>query len=244
MDAPQPPATDHRDMVAHEALISDQLHLLGHDIDRNGLVETPQRVACVDMEHFTPIDDPIAEAARHLKPFDAPTNPSLVAVHCSFSAFCEHHLLPFFGTAQVVYLPQEQITGLSKISRVVTSLCQRPQIQERITSETAEVMMRLSPVGVIVDLVAEYTCMRVRGVTDACASTRTRAVVGAFKTDGDLRNQALAMLDQGVGCGDDSRARQISRSPPTTRLCGQVRLGARPHLARRIHGRGRRLPAR
>ena len=190
-------------MVAYEALISDQLHLLGHDIDRNGLVETPQRVARVHMEHFTPIDDPIAEAARHLKPFDAPTNPSLVAVHCSFSAFCEHHLLPFFGTAQVVYLPQEQITGLSKISRVVTSLCQRPQIQERITSETAEVMMRLSPVGVIVDLVAEHTCMRVHGVKDACASTRTRAVVGAFKADGDLRNQALAMLDQGVGCGDD-----------------------------------------
>ncbi|MCH2661189.1 GTP cyclohydrolase I, partial [bacterium] len=160
-----------------------------------GLVETPQRGACVHMEHFTPIDDPLAEAARHLKPFDAPTNPSLVAVHCSFSAFCEHHLLPFFGTAQVVYLPQEQITGLSKISRVVTSLCQRPQIQERITSETAEVMMRLSPVGVIVDLVAEHTCMRVRGVKDACVSTRTRAVVGAFKTDGDLRNQALAMLD-------------------------------------------------
>ena len=63
--------------------------------------------------------------------------------------------------------------------------------------------MRLAPVGVIVDLVAEYTCMRVRGVKDACASTRTRAVVGAFKTDGDLRNQVLAMLDQGVGCGDD-----------------------------------------
>ena len=104
-------------------------------------------------------------------------------------------MLPFFGTAQVVYLPQEQITGLSKISRVVASLCQRPQIQERITSETAEVIMRLSPVGVMVDLVAEHACMRVRGVKDACATTRTRTVMGAFKTDGDLRNQALAMLD-------------------------------------------------
>ena len=75
------------------------------------------------LEKHTEVEPLVAEAARQLKPFDAPTNPSLVAVHCSFSAFCEHHLLPFFGTAQVVYLPQEQITGLSKISRVVTSLC-------------------------------------------------------------------------------------------------------------------------
>lgn len=179
----------------YEDLIREQLELLGHDTRADGLMETPQRVARVHMEHFHASEDPIAEAAALLKPFDAPANPSLVSIRCSFSAFCEHHLLPFFGTAQVVYLPQRKITGLSKISRIITSLCRRPQIQERITSEAAEVMMSLDPVGVLVDLEAEHTCMRVRGVRDACSSTRTRLSVGQFRSDADLRNQAIAMLD-------------------------------------------------
>ena len=106
MIAPQSTASGHRDILAYEALVRELLHLLGHDVNRNGLVETPQRVARMHMENFSHFDDPIAEAACHLKPFEATTNPSLVAVRCSFSAFCEHHLLPFFGTAQGVYLPQ------------------------------------------------------------------------------------------------------------------------------------------
>jgi len=160
MIAQQQNANGHRAIDAYEDLIREQLHLLGHDTNLNGLIETPQRVARFHLEHFTHFDDPIAGAAAHLKPFDAPVHPSLVAVRCSFSAFCEHHLLPFFGTAQVIYLPQGKITGLSKISRVVNSLC-----------------------------------MRVRGGKDACSSTRTRTVAGDFKTDADLRDQALAMLD-------------------------------------------------
>jgi len=179
----------------YENLVREQLTMLGHDTTRNGLEETPARVARFHREYFMNREDPIAEAALHLKPFDAPKNSSLVAVRCSFSAFCEHHLLPFFGKAQVVYLPDRQITGLSKISRVIASLCSRPQIQERITSETAEVMMRLAPVGVLVDLEAEHTCMRVRGINDPCSSTRTRIAAGAFKEDPDLRNQAIAMLE-------------------------------------------------
>ncbi|MDA0336945.1 MAG: GTP cyclohydrolase I FolE [bacterium] len=182
-------------IAVYEELIREQLQMLGHDTDSEGLNETPRRVARVHMEHFNFSADPIAEAALHLKPFDAPANPSFVSVRCSFSAFCEHHLLPFFGTAQVVYLPGAKITGLSKISRVITSLCQRPQIQERITSETADVMMHLRPQGVLVDMQAEHTCMRVRGVRDACSSTRTRLAVGGFRDDADLRAQALAMLD-------------------------------------------------
>ena len=184
--------------VAHsgtyEDLIRRQLTILGHDTRVNGLAETPARVARFHKEHFQHHDDPIELAATHLKPFDAPELKSLVSVTCSFSAFCEHHLLPFFGTAQVVYLPEEKITGLSKISRVITVLCSRPQIQERITSETAEVMMRLKPQGVLVDLEAEHTCMRVRGVNDPCSSTKTRIALGAFKEDRDLRDQAIAML--------------------------------------------------
>ena len=178
----------------YEDLIRKQLTILGHDTRVNGLAETPSRVARFHKEHFQHHDDPIAMAASHLKPFDAPALKSFVSVSCSFSAFCEHHLLPFFGTAQVVYLPGEKITGLSKISRVITSLCSRPQIQERITSETAEVMMHLDPTGVMVDLEAEHTCMRVRGVNDPCSSTRTRIALGSFQTDRDLRHQAIAML--------------------------------------------------
>lgn len=178
----------------YEELIRKQLTMLGHDTRVNGLAETPARVARFHREHFQHHDDPISLAAEHLKPFDAPELKSLVAVTCSFSAFCEHHLLPFFGTAQVVYLPEEKITGLSKISRVITTLCSRPQIQERITAEAAQVMMRLKPKGVLVDLEAEHTCMRVRGINDPCSSTRTRIVLGAFKKDKDLRDQAIAML--------------------------------------------------
>ena len=180
---------------SYEDLIREQLRMLGHNTKSDGLIETPQRVTRVHLEHFNCTENPIADAALHLKPFKSPANPSLVSVRCSFSAFCEHHLLPFFGTAHVVYLPDEQITGLSKISRVINELCKRPQIQERITSETAEVMMRLNPMGVLVDLVAEHTCMRVRGVRDACSSTRTRIATGEFKTDSDLRNQAISMLE-------------------------------------------------
>jgi len=86
----------------YENLVREQLELLGHDTDIDGLAETPARVARFHQEYFLNSDDPIEEAARHLKPFDAPAPSSLVAVRCSFSAFCEHHLLPFFGTAQVV----------------------------------------------------------------------------------------------------------------------------------------------
>jgi GTP cyclohydrolase I len=193
MIAPSQDAT--QSIAVYEALIREQLEMLGHDTQADGLHETPQRVARVHMEHFHHSEDPIAEAAALLKPFEAPDDPGFVSVSCSFSAFCEHHLLPFFGTAQVVYLPDRQITGLSKISRVVNSLCRRPQIQERITSETAKVMMRLNPVGVLVDIQAEHTCMRVRGVRDACSSTRTRLAVGRFRDDADLRGQASDLLD-------------------------------------------------
>jgi GTP cyclohydrolase IA len=178
----------------YENLVREQLELLGHDTEVDGLAETPGRVARFHSQYFLHYDDPIEEATQHLKPFDAPEHNSLVAVRCSFSAFCEHHLLPFFGTAQVVYLPDKKITGLSKISRVLTSLCGRPQIQERITSEAAEVMMNLDPVGVLVDLEAEHTCMKVRGIGDPCSSTRTRIARGAFEHNANLRNQAIGML--------------------------------------------------
>ena len=180
--------------LIYESLIRRQLELLGHDPSVNGLSETPRRVAEVHSEYFQHLDDPVAEAAAHLKPFDAPDLKSMVAVTCSFSAFCEHHLLPFYGTARVVYLPGEKITGLSKISRVLTTLCSRPQVQERITAETAEAMMSLDPQGVLVDLEAEHTCMKVRGINDPCSSTRTRLAVGGFEMDRDLREQAVAML--------------------------------------------------
>ena len=181
--------------ASYAELIRQQLNMLGHDVASDGLAETPQRVARFHLEHFNNSPDPIEDAARHLKAFEAPTHGGLVAVTCSFSAFCEHHLLPFFGTAQVVYQPREHVTGLSKVSRVVNEICNRPQIQERITAETAQVMMRLKPVGVLVDLVGEHTCMKVRGVCDPCSSTRTRVFMGEFERDADKRGQALAMLD-------------------------------------------------
>ena len=178
----------------YEGLVAEQLEQLGHDIKDNGMRETPARVEKYHFEHLQANGDPVEEAIRELKVFDAPANAGLVNVKSGFASVCEHHLVPFFGTVQAIYLPDKRITGLSKVSRALDVLSKRPQIQERITSELADVMMHLEPVGVLVDVMAEHMCMRCRGINDPLSMTRTRVVRGAFVHDADLRNQALSML--------------------------------------------------
>ena len=175
-------------------LVAVQLEQLGHDINDNGMRETPARVEKYHMEHLQASGDPIEEAVKALKIFDAPKNSGLINVKSGFASVCEHHLVPFFGTVQAIYLPDKRITGLSKISRALEVLSKRPQIQERITSQLADVLMHLEPIGVLIDVMAEHMCMRCRGINDPLAVTRTRVIRGAFEHDRELRDQAMSML--------------------------------------------------
>lgn len=180
----------------NEGLVAELLEGLGHKLDSNGLRETPARVIKDLGENLqgNGNGDPIEMAAEQLKVFDAPSNAGLINVKSGFASVCEHHLVPFFGTVQAIYLPDKRITGLSKISRALEALSRRPQIQERITSQLADVLMHLEPVGVLVDVLAEHMCMRCRGINDPLSVTRTRVVRGQFATDVDLRDQAVSML--------------------------------------------------
>ena len=178
----------------HEKLVADQLKNLGHNISSNGLHETPARVARYHGEHLRADGDPGEEAVKLLKEFDAPGRGIWNQIQSSFSSTCEHHLAPFFGVAQVVYLAGKSIVGCSKIHRALDVIGRRPQVQERIALEMAEAMMQFQPVGVLVDLTGRHTCMIGRGIRDPQAVTRTRVLRGVFEHDADLRAQAISML--------------------------------------------------
>lgn len=178
-----------------EAAVRELLIGIGEDPDRPGLVGTPDRVARACEELFGGIaDDP----ARHLrKQFHEPGNEELVVVRdISFHSMCEHHLLPFIGRAHVAYIPRDgRITGLSKIARCVAGYAARPQLQERLTAQVADAMVdELDPLGVLVVIEAEHTCMTMRGIRAAGAMTVTSAVRGSLRSDARSREEALSLL--------------------------------------------------
>lgn len=178
-----------------EAAVRELLIGIGEDPDRPGLVGTPDRVARACEELFGGIaDDP----ARHLrKQFHEPGNEELVVVRdIPFHSMCEHHLLPFIGCAHVAYIPRDgRITGLSKIARCVAGYAARPQLQERLTAQVADAMVdELDPLGVLVVIEAEHTCMTMRGIRAAGAMTVTSAVRGSLRSDARSREEALSLL--------------------------------------------------
>ena len=178
-----------------EAAVRELLIGIGEDPDRPGLVGTPDRVARACEELFGGIaDDP----ARHLrKQFHEPGNEELVVVRdIPFHSMCEHHLLPFIGRAHVAYIPRDgRITGLSKIARCVAGYAARPQLQERLTAQIADAMVdELDPLGVLVVIEAEHTCMTMRGIRAAGAMTVTSAVRGLLRSDARSREEALSLL--------------------------------------------------
>ncbi len=178
-----------------EAAVRELLIGIGEDPDRPGLVGTPDRVARACEELFGGIaDDP----ARHLrKQFHEPGNEELVVVRdIPFHSMCEHHLLPFIGRAHVAYIPRDgRITGLSKIARCVAGYAARPQLQERLTAQIADAMVdELDPLGVLVVIEAEHTCMTMRGIRAAGAMTVTSAVRGSLRSDARSREEALSLL--------------------------------------------------
>jgi GTP cyclohydrolase I len=165
---------------------------IGEDPDRGGLRETPSRVARMYEEIFAGVD---VDASQIVTVVEGADFDEMIMVRdIPLYSSCEHHLIPFIGKAHVAYIPNksQQITGLSKIARVVDTLSKKPQVQERLTTEIAEAIERaLSPRGVFVVIEAEHLCMTMRGVKKPGSVTVTSAVRGLFRTDARTRQEAM-----------------------------------------------------
>ncbi|HYH27710.1 MAG TPA: GTP cyclohydrolase I FolE [Actinomycetota bacterium] len=168
---------------------------IGEDPGRDGLKETPRRVAEMYREVFSGLhEDPEAVVDAV---FDLGHDEMIMVRDIPFASLCEHHLVAFVGKAHVAYIPGEdgRITGLSKLARLVDVFARRPQVQERLTTQVAEVLERvLRPRGVFVVLEAEHLCMSMRGVKKPGTETVTSAVRGVFQTDARTRSEALGLI--------------------------------------------------
>ncbi|RPF49684.1 GTP cyclohydrolase I FolE [Thermodesulfitimonas autotrophica] len=170
------------------------LEAIGEDPDREGLKETPARVARMYEEIFAGLGE---NPADHLEKYFNVAHEEMVLVRdIPVYSVCEHHLLPFFGVAHVAYIPRTgSITGLSKLARVVEGFARRPQLQERLTGQVADAIMeRLHPRGVLVVIEAEHMCMTMRGVKKPGAKTVTSAVRGIFQQNPATRAEAFALI--------------------------------------------------
>ena len=168
---------------------------IGEDTKREGLVETPDRIARMCEEIFGGIG---ADAGEHLdKKFTATNNNMVLEKDITFYSVCEHHLLPFYGKAHVAYIPNGKVAGLSKLARTVEVFARRPQIQENMTAEIADAIEKyLDPKGVMVFIEAEHMCMSMRGVQKPGTKTVTSVVRGAFAEDYMLQQTFLQMIRQ------------------------------------------------
>lgn len=183
------------DQQRAEGAIRELLYAVGEDPDRQGLVDTPARVARAYREMFSGLytdPDTVLETT-----FDEQHDELVLVKGIPLYSICEHHLVAFHGVAHVGYIPGDdgRITGLSKIARVVDLYAKRPQVQERLTGQVADAVMRkLDPRGVIVVVEAEHLCMSMRGVRKPGAVTTTSAVRGQFKSDAASRSEALELI--------------------------------------------------
>ncbi|MBR9802221.1 GTP cyclohydrolase I FolE [bacterium] len=171
------------------------LKAVGEDPDRDGLLETPRRVAKMYAEMFAGLHK---DAGRHLEVTFPETYDEMVLVRdISFTSMCEHHLLPFSGVAHVAYLPDGAVTGLSKLARVVEEVSRRPQVQERMTQTVAELIeTRLECRGVAVVVEAEHSCMTIRGIRKPGSETITSALRGEFKTNPASRAEVMSLINE------------------------------------------------
>jgi GTP cyclohydrolase I len=179
------------DQVRIRAAVRELLLAVGEDPDREGLLETPDRVARMYAELFAGLQQDPRELLS--KTFTQKYDEMVNVKDIRFESMCEHHLLPFFGKAHVAYLPNGKIVGLSKLARVVEVLARRPQVQERMTEELADLLMHelgARGVGVIVE--ASHTCMTIRGVHKPDSLATTSAMRGTFKSNHETRAEFLA----------------------------------------------------
>lgn len=180
--------------VRIENAIKEILKAIGEDPERDGLLKTPNRVSRMYKEIFCGVNkDPKDEITITYRE----NHDEIILVKdISFYSICEHHLIPFFGTAHVAYLPKNGIiTGLSKIARVVETASKRPQLQERMTSQIANAILeKLNPLGVAVVLEAEHLCMSMRGIKKPGSRTVTSVLKGIFQTNQASRAEVLSLI--------------------------------------------------
>lgn len=180
-----------------EKAVREILEAIGEDPDREGLIDTPKRIAKMYEEIFAGLKQ---EPKQHLEVyFEEEKYEELVLVKdIPFYSVCEHHLVPFFGKAHVGYLPKDgKLTGLSKLARVVETTAKRPQLQERLTSTVANAIVeKLEPHGVIVVIEAEHMCMTMRGVRKPGSKTVTSAIRGVFNNNMEVRKEVISLINK------------------------------------------------
>jgi GTP cyclohydrolase I len=182
-----------------EDAFTEVLRLLGEDPTREGLVKTPERVAR-SLQFLTKgyAEDPktVINGALFIEEYSE----MIVLKDIDFFSLCEHHLLPFFGTAHVAYIPKHRIVGISKLARLVEVYSRRLQVQERLTTQVATMLMdELDPLGVGVVLRAEHLCMRMRGVEKQNSVVVTSAMLGTFRTHQETRQEFMTLVNSPTG---------------------------------------------
>ena len=196
-DAASPDAGGFKvDLDRIQAAVAEILVAIGEDLTRDGLQETPARVARMYAEVCSGIhEDPTAHL---IKTFDVDHDEMVMVRDIPIYSLCEHHLLPFFGVAHVAYIPRRggMVTGLSKLTRLVDGYSRRPQVQERLTSQVASAIQdTLHPQGTLVVIEAEHLCMSMRGVRKPGAVTVTSAVHGVFRDEVSTRLEAMRFIE-------------------------------------------------
>lgn len=184
------------DLDKIEKAVSMILEAVGEDISREGLLDTPKRVAKMYAEVFSGLKE---DPKEYFKTVFHEGHEELVLVKdIPFYSMCEHHLVPFFGKAHIAYIPRDGVvTGLSKLARAVETVAKRPQLQERITSTIADSMMdTLDPHGVFVMVEAEHMCMTMRGIKKPGATTITAVARGVLETDAIKRSEIITYINK------------------------------------------------
>lgn len=181
------------DLKRIEVAVRDILEAVGEDPDREGLKDTPERVARMFSELFRGLRE---EPSKHTeKIFHEDYNEIVLLKDIPFCSTCEHHLMPFIGKAHIAYLPNEAVLGVSKLARILDSFAKRPQIQERLTNQVADFLMEsLDPKAVAVVLEASHSCMTVRGVQKPGSVMVTSALRGGFIRDPRSRAEVLSLI--------------------------------------------------
>ncbi|OHB79669.1 MAG: GTP cyclohydrolase I FolE [Planctomycetes bacterium RBG_16_64_10] len=187
------PRTRTVDVARIERAVRDILAAVGEDPDREGLRETPSRVARMYAELFHGLGEDPREHLR--KVFTEKYDEMVLVRDISFCSMCEHHLLPFMGTAHIAYIPGGKVVGLSKLARVVESVSRRPQVQERMTEEIANLMVaELGAKGVAVVIEATHTCMTIRGIRKPGSECVTSAMKGLFRSNLSSRSEVMTLI--------------------------------------------------
>ncbi len=178
-----------------EGAITDILRLMGEDPQREGLAKTPQRFAR-SLQFLTKGYDEDPKKVINGALFVEEYSEMIVLKDLDFFSLCEHHILPFFGTAHVAYIPKHRIVGISKLARLVEVYSRRLQVQERLTTQIATMLMdELDPLGVGVVLRAEHLCMRMRGVEKQNSVVVTSAMLGVFRTHQETRQEFMTLVN-------------------------------------------------